>query len=181
MSTDDTTVSRNFGLAAVFEDTRALRETLADLHDAGVPAAALTVLGPRGQLLEGVAPAPETPHDLAEEIQPWPIQGMLGTLLGAYAGLWGNLLLLAIPGVGPAVAAGGAAALLATTATGMGLGGVLALILNENHTARHWDLYQEAIERGGWVLVVHGTPDEYELAEDVLRRHRPSHLDPFVN
>lgn len=177
--------ARNFGLAAVFDDTEALRLALEDMYIAGVPAPALTVLGQDGAVPPGATRAPESPVELAAELEPLPRETLIGGMLGAYAGLWGSLLLLAVPGVGQAVAAGGAAALLAhagaSAAAGLGLGGMLGVILHGDHTDRHRRLYQAAIERGGWVLVVHGTEAEHEVAAKVLARQRPSHVDHFLN
>ena len=185
MTATPTTTDRNFGLAAVFEDTATLRAALDALHAVGVPAPVLSVLGKDHAGIDGVEPAAESPVELAEELEPTAREGLIGGVLGAYAGLWGSLLLLAVPGVGQAVAAGGAAALLAHTATtaaaGLGLGGMLGVVLHGDHTDHHRRLYQAAIERGGWVLVVHGTEAEYELCAKVLKGQRPSHVDHFLN
>lgn len=185
MTTTSPDTERNFGLAAVFEDTASLRAALDALHAAGVPAPALTVLGKDGTAVEGAAPAWESPVELAEELEPTGRETLIGGMLGAYAGLWGTVLLLAVPGVGQAIAAGGAAALFAqaatTAAAGLGLGGMLGAVLHGDHTDRHRRLYQAAIERGGWVLVVHGTEAEYQAAAKVLEAQRPSHVDHFLN
>lgn len=185
MTTTPSATQRNFGLAAVFEDTASLRAALDAMHAVGVPAEALSVLGKDHASIDGAAPAPESPVELAEELEPLPRETLIGGLLGAYAGLWGSLLLLAVPGVGQAIAAGGAAALLAQTATtaaaGLGLGGILGAVLHGDHTDHHRKLYQAAIERGGWVLVVHGTEAEYELAAKVMKGQHASHVDHFLN
>lgn len=98
-----------------------------------------------------------------------------GALLGGAGGLLAGLGLLAIPGLGPIVAAGW----LAATAAGAGLGaaggaatgGIVGALKNAGHTDEEAHVYSEGVRRGGSLLSAR-VPDELVTqAEAVLQRH----------
>lgn len=81
-----------------------------------------------------------------------------GGLLGGGVGLLAGLGMLAVPGLGPVVAAGW----LASTATGAAVGavgggvvgGIVGALTHEGVDKRDADIYAESIRRGGAVVVV---------------------------
>ncbi|MDO6415599.1 hypothetical protein Q4F19_14510 [Sphingomonas sp. BIUV-7] len=98
-----------------------------------------------------------------------------GALLGGAGGLLAGLGLLAIPGLGPIVAAGW----LAATAAGAGIGavggaatgGLVGALKNAGHTDEEANVYSEGVRRGG-TLVSAKVPDDQEAqAEAVLVRN----------
>lgn len=175
--------ARAHGLVAAFGGPEPLRLALEELYSAGVPAGVVTVLG-SGEPPHGGVRAPESIAELAEELVPLPRETLLGSLAGAYAGLWGSLLLLAVPGFGPAVVAGGQALLMAegaaSVAAGAGLGALLSGLLKGRHEEHHRVLWEQLVASGGWLLIVHGTEAEYDEAHRVLKRHAPTHVDHFL-
>jgi len=78
----------------------------------------------------------------------------LGTVIGGGAGLLAGLGALAIPGVGPVVAAGWLIASLTGAGAGASVGGLLGSLLG--HGVHHDDahVYSEGVRRGGTVLAV---------------------------
>ncbi|MBJ6123473.1 hypothetical protein [Sphingomonas mollis] len=99
-----------------------------------------------------------------------------GAVLGGAGGLLAGLGLLAIPGLGPIVAAGW----LAATAAGAGIGaaggaatgGIVGALKNAGHDDDDAHVYAEGVRRGG-SLVSAKVPDELVGdAEAVLHRHR---------
>jgi len=99
-----------------------------------------------------------------------------GALLGGAGGLLAGLGLLAIPGLGPIVAAGW----LAATAAGAGIGaaggaatgGIVGALRNAGHDEDDAHVYAEGVRRGG-SLVSARVPDALVTeAEAVLDRHR---------
>lgn len=86
-----------------------------------------------------------------------------GAVLGGVGGLLAGLGLLAIPGLGPIVAAGW----LASTAAGAAIGGaggaatgsIVGALKNSGHTDEEANVYSEGVRRGG-TLVSARVPDE---------------------
>ena len=78
----------------------------------------------------------------------------LGTVVGGGAGLLAGLGALAIPGVGPVVAAGWLIATLTGAGAGAGVGGLLGSLIG--HGVKHEDaeVYSEGVRRGGTLVAV---------------------------
>jgi hypothetical protein len=99
-----------------------------------------------------------------------------GALLGGAGGLLAGLGLLAIPGLGPIVAAGW----LAATAVGAGIGaaggaatgGLVGALKTAGHTEEDANVYSEGVRRGG-TLVSAKVPDaDVAQADAILDRNR---------
>jgi hypothetical protein len=83
----------------------------------------------------------------------------IGGVAAGAAGLAAGLGLLAIPGIGPIVAAGWAASTLAGAVAGGVTGGVIGALVESGVNKDDADVYAEAIRRGG-ALVVARVPDD---------------------
>jgi uncharacterized protein (TIGR02271 family) len=92
----------------------------------------------------------------------------LGSLIGGGAGLLAGLGLLAIPGLGPVVAAGW----LASTALGAGLGaaagGLVGALTDAGVDETDAHAYAEGVRRGGTLVTVRADETEAARAEDIL-------------
>jgi hypothetical protein len=102
----------------------------------------------------------------------------IGAVVGGGAGLLAGLGVLAIPGIGPVVAAGWLAATLAGAAAGAGVGAVSGGIIEAMTSAgvAHEDahLYAEGIRRGGTLVMVRVKDDsQADIAAAIMRQHRP--------
>jgi len=73
----------------------------------------------------------------------------VGTALGLLAGLG----LIAIPGIGPVVAAGWLVSTLAGTAAGAATGGIIGALSQAGVTEEEAHVYAEGVRRGGTLLV----------------------------
>lgn len=99
-----------------------------------------------------------------------------GAVLGGAGGLLAGLGLLAIPGLGPIVAAGW----LAATAAGAGIGavggaatgGIVGALRNAGHSDDEAHVYSEGVRRGGTLVSAKVPDDRVSEAEAVLQRHR---------
>lgn len=95
-----------------------------------------------------------------------------GALLGGAGGLLAGLGLLAIPGLGPIVAAGW----LLSTAAGAGIGaaggaatgGVVGALKNAGHTDEEAHVYSEGVRRGGTLLSARVPDDMTDQAVQAL-------------
>lgn len=94
-----------------------------------------------------------------------------GTVLGGGAGLLAGIGLLAIPGVGPVVAAGW----LVVTALGAGLGaasgGLLGSLVGAGVSETDAHVYAEGLRRGGTLVTVRAGADRAAVIEQILARH----------
>lgn len=84
--------------------------------------------------------------------------GIGGVAVGA-VGLLAGLGVIAVPGVGPVVAAGWLSATLAGVVTGGVAGGLVGALVESGVEKNDADMYAEAIRRGG-ALVVAKVPDD---------------------
>jgi len=105
-----------------------------------------------------------------------------GGILAGGAGLLAGLGIMAIPGVGPVVAAGWLASTLAGAATGVAAGaatgGVIGVLTESgvDHDEAH--IYAEGIRRGGALVSVRTDDKWVGLAREILNR-RPA-VDPAL-
>jgi len=77
----------------------------------------------------------------------------IGGIAAGAAGLAAGLGLLAIPGIGPIVAAGWAASTLAGAVAGGVTGGVIGALVESGVRKEDVDVYAEAVRRGGALVV----------------------------
>ena len=78
----------------------------------------------------------------------------IGGALGGGAGLLAGLGLLAIPGLGPVVAAGWLAATAVGAAAGAATGGIVGALVDAGVDREHADVYSESVRRGGTMVSV---------------------------
>jgi hypothetical protein len=76
----------------------------------------------------------------------------VGAAVGGAAGLLAGLGLMAIPGVGPVVAAGWLVSTLAGAAAGGATGGVIGALTQAGISKEEADVYAEGLRRGGAVV-----------------------------
>jgi hypothetical protein len=104
----------------------------------------------------------------------------VGAVVGGSAGLFAGLGMLAIPGVGPVVAAGWLVATVAGAMAGAGAGaatgGIIGSMTQAGVPEAHAHVYAEAVRRGGALISVRTQPEKIELVRSVLDRHDP--VDP---
>jgi len=105
-----------------------------------------------------------------------------GAVLGGLAGLLVGLGALAIPGVGPVVAAGTLATTLGSTALGAGIGaaagGLVGALVGAGIPENDAHVYAEGIRRGGALVSVQvGTDSDADRAADIMDRHNVVDID----
>ena len=96
---------------------------------------------------------------------------MKGAAIGGVAGALLGLAALAIPGIGPVLAAGPIAAALTGAGVGAATGGMFGALSEmgvPEHEAQYWE---EGVRRGGTLVVVHATAETSDRAQSVLDRH----------
>jgi len=102
----------------------------------------------------------------------------LGTVLGGGAGLLAGLGMLAIPGVGPIVAAGWLVATLAGAGVGAAAGGLLGSLTGAGVSEADAHTYSESVRRGGSLVTVRADSSMASKIEAFLDGRTP--VDPAV-
>ena len=94
----------------------------------------------------------------------------LGAIVGGGVGLLTGLGLLAIPGVGPLVAAGWLATTLAGAATGAAAGGIVGALVKSGVPHEEAEVYEEGVRRGGTLVSVQADEADVPKVEAILDR-----------
>src|ERR1700757_124528 len=147
--------------------TRAAVENATDsLVKAGFPTSDISVLLPEslgGSKEMGTEKATKAPEGTAVGVT---TGGVIGGTLGLLAGVG----LLAIPGLGPFIAAGPIMAGLAGLGVGGAVGGVTGALIGMGIPEFEAKRYEGRLQKGGILLSVHcDTSEEINLAKDVLK------------
>ena len=102
----------------------------------------------------------------------------LGTVLGGGAGLLAGLGMLAIPGVGPIVAAGWLVATLAGAGVGAAAGGLVGSLTGAGVSEADAHTYSEGVRRGGSLVTVRADGAMASKIDAILDGRTP--VDPVV-
>ena len=97
----------------------------------------------------------------------------LGTVLGGGAGLLAGLGMLAIPGVGPVVAAGWLIATAVGAGVGAASGGLLGSLVGAGVSETDAHVYAEGVRRGGTLVTVKVMEGQSASVERILDKHSP--------
>jgi hypothetical protein len=100
----------------------------------------------------------------------------IGAAAGGAVGLLTGLGLMAIPGVGPVVAAGWLASTALGAVAGGATGGIVGSLIGNGVPDEHAHVYSEALRRGGTLLSVKAEDNEVERAHAILDKYEP--MDP---
>ena len=102
----------------------------------------------------------------------------VGTVLGGGAGLLAGIGALAIPGIGPIVAAGWLIATLTGAGIGAAGGGILGSLVGAGVPENHAHVYAEGVRRGGALVTVRADESEGDRIEAILDDRTP--VDPAL-
>jgi len=104
-----------------------------------------------------------------------------GAVTGAVVGGLGGLLLglgaLAIPGIGPVVAAGPIVATLLGAGVGAAVGGLVGALVAAGVPEEHAGFYAEGVRRGGTLITVETPEHRVDEVVRILERHHPIDID----
>jgi hypothetical protein len=158
--------SKKVGVFGIYPTRTAVEDATDSLVRAGFPAPDISVLLPEslGGLKEmGTEKATKAPEGTAAGVA---TGGVIGGTLGVLAGIG----LLAIPGLGPFIAAGPIMAGLAGLGVGGAVGGFTGALIGMGIPEFEAKRYEGRLQKGGIPLSVHcDTADEIKRAKDVLK------------
>ena len=144
-----------------YDNYETARSVVEELEDEGVSSSNVSIVGHSGK----------TGETNAEE------GAGIGAGVGGTAGLLAGLGMLAIPGVGPVVAAGWLAATAAGAVAGAAAGGLVGSFIKEGHDEDEANYYAETVRRGGSVVSVRVEPDQELIVEEILDGASPINRD----
>jgi hypothetical protein len=158
--------NKKVGVFGIYSTRASVENATDSLIRAGFPAAGISVLlpeslgGPKDMGTEKATKAPEGATAGATT------GGVIGGTLGVLAGIG----MLAIPGLGPFIAAGPIMAGLAGLGVGGAVGGVTGALVGMGIPEFEAKRYEGRLQKGGILLSVHcDTSDQIKRAKEVLK------------
>ncbi|MGH9742753.1 MAG: DUF3341 domain-containing protein [Candidatus Acidiferrum sp.] len=156
---------KKVGVFGIYSSRTAVENAVDQLVRAGFPSPDISVMLPEslgGQRDMGTEKATKAPEGTAAGVT---AGGVIGGTLGVLAGVG----LLAIPGLGPFIAAGPIMAGLAGIGVGGAVGGVTGALIGMGIPEYEAKRYEGRLKKGAILLSVHcDTSDEIKRAKDVL-------------
>lgn len=146
---------------------------VAELERSGIPHAAISLVANNAddRHSSGIAGAdPATPAAAGTGAG---TGATVGTVVGGGAGLLAGLGMLAIPGVGPVVAAGWLIATAVGAGVGAASGGLLGSLVGAGVSESDAHVYAEGVRRGGTLVTVRADDNQSAMIERVLDGHSP--------
>lgn len=159
-------------LTRLFDTYEHATEAVTDLEASGIPHNAISLIANNADNRHGGGTAVVEEAEPADAVADSAGTGAsVGTVLGGGAGLLAGLGMLAIPGIGPVVAAGW----LVATALGAGLGaasgGLLGSLVGAGVAETDAHTYAEGVRRGGTLVTVRAEGSQSAMVEAILAKH----------
>lgn len=149
----------------VYDDPATARQVVAALEDAGFTSDEVSIVR---QNEEGWSNT-----DTDDDSSGAATGATVGLAAGTGAGLLVSLGLVAIPGLGPLVAAGVLATTLAGAAAGAVGGGIIGALTDFGVSEDDAQVYAENIRRGGTLVSVRTDESRASIAEEIMHRMGP--------
>jgi len=147
-------------IVCVFYDPEAARDAMNELQSAGFAGGDVSMLSPEERKDDKGARAREGAATGA----------VAGGLFGGLAGWLVGLGSLAIPGVGPFVAAGALAAAIGGAALGAGLGAIARALVRMGVPEKEARYYEQEVRNGRTLLAVRGK-ERNDEADRIMHNH----------
>ena len=121
-----------------------------------------------GGLADSTAQRPEA---LPDDASATAAGAVTGGVVGGAAGLAASLIGLAIPGIGPIIAAGPIVALLSGAGVGAVAGGLIGGLTDMGMSRYDAERYAESVRRGGALVAVRADAARSERAAEIMREY----------
>ena len=150
----------------VYDSYAQAERAVRDLEAAGVPSSDISMVANKHT---------SDKYANVEEATPAATGAGVGAAVGGGAGLLAGLGLLAIPGLGPVVAAGWFASTALGLAAGSATGGIIGALVGAGTPEEHAHVYSEAVRRGGTLVTVRS---DLPVVAEILASYKP--VDPIA-
>lgn len=156
-------------VTGLYDNHRDARKVVEQLEDAGISSSDITIAGRNGDNDESYAGEGAAAG------------AGVGAVVGGTGGLLTGLGMLAIPGVGPVVAAGWLAATAAGAAAGAvaggAAGGVIGSLTSSGVDEDDAHVYAEGVRRGSTLVSARVKDDQADIARSIINNNAPVDLD----
>ncbi|HEX8634648.1 MAG TPA: YsnF/AvaK domain-containing protein [Pyrinomonadaceae bacterium] len=116
-------------------------------------------------------------EDGDEQVKDMAMGAGTGAAIGGLAGLLLSLTAVAIPGIGPVLAAGPLAAIIAGAGIGATAGGLISGLTRLGVPEEDANYYAEGVRRGGTLISVDAADEQAERAVSIMKRHGAVEID----
>lgn len=169
-------------ITALYDDYDDASAAVAKIEALGIPHADISIVGSNeGDRHSSRVTAPSATTDRTDTTESAATGAgtgaTVGTVLGGAAGLLTGLGLLAIPGVGPVVAAGWLVATLTGAGIGAAAGGLAGGLTGAGLSETDAHTYSEGVRRGGTLVTVRADETRAAAVMDILEEHGSIDLD----
>jgi hypothetical protein len=157
---------KNTAVFGIYRDRRGVEDAVDALRTAGFPNTDISVLFPEN----------EGTKDFAHEKNTKAPEGTAtgagtGAVIGGTLGWLAGIGALAIPGVGPLIAAGPIVAALTGVGVGGAIGGITGALIGMGIPEYEAKRYEGRVKEGGMLLSVHSDNSDWtSKAKDILKR-----------
>lgn len=159
-------------IAHMYDRYEDAQKVVHDLEASGIPTAEISLIS-NAEGRGATSDAPAGDRTTSHSAGAGGAGAVAGTAIGGGLGLAAGLGALAIPGVGPVVAAGWLIATLAGGVVGAAAGGVVGALTGAGVSHEEANVYAEGLRGGGTLVTVRTTDAEATRVEDVMGRHNP--------
>jgi uncharacterized protein (TIGR02271 family) len=159
----------------LFDDRAQAREAVQELLDNGIRRDDISVMSK--ELGGKAAPVEYIEEDGTAQVEDMAKGAGAGAAIGGLAGLVLSLSALAIPGIGPVLAAGPLAAIIAGAGIGATAGGLISGLTRLGVSEDEAHTYAEGVRRGGTLISVNGADDRAEYIVATMKRHGAVEID----
>jgi hypothetical protein len=153
----------------VYDTYAQARAAVAALEAAGVPSSEVSLVA--NKYVSGQ-------YEEVDDVNKTATGAGIGGAMGGGAGLLAGLGLIAIPGLGPVVAAGWLAATAVGVAAGATAGGLVGALVGAGEPEEHANVYSESVRRGGTLVTARVADQNAARVQGVLDGFKP--IDPVV-
>jgi hypothetical protein len=156
-------------VSRVYDTYAQARAAVAALEAAGVPSSEVSLVA--NKYVSGQ-------YEEADDVNKTATGAGIGGVMGGGAGLLAGLGLIAIPGLGPVVAAGWLAATAVGVAAGATAGGLVGALVGAGEPEEHANVYSESVRRGGTLVTARVADQNAARIQAVLDGFKP--IDPVA-
>jgi hypothetical protein len=156
-------------VSRVYDTYAQARAAVAALEAAGVPSSEVSLVA--NKYVSGQ-------YEEADDVNKTATGAGIGGVMGGGAGLLAGLGLIAIPGLGPVVAAGWLAATAVGVAAGATAGGLVGALVGAGEPEEHANVYSESVRRGGTLVTARVADQNAARIQGMLEGFKP--IDPVA-